>query len=246
MSRLRATLPVLDRTWAEAIPMASAAPSLQQEYRIVGIVSAARGGSHYFHLVLPPLFPALKAAFGVGYAELGFLLSALFLTSGLCQTPAGFLVDRIGASRVLAAGLAALGTGAVLASMAPTYPALLPAAVLMGLGNSVFHPADYAILGHHVGKPRMARAFSIHTVGGTVGWAVAPVLVAGIAALASWRVALLVSGCIGLGLAALVLVNRAQLETPEHRLAGHAGGGSALAGHLRLFASGPILLCFVF
>jgi FSR family fosmidomycin resistance protein-like MFS transporter len=226
--------------------MASAAPGRQQEFRIVGIVSAAHGGSHYFHLVLPPLFPALKAAFGVGYAELGFLLSALFLTSGLCQTPAGFLVDRIGASRVLAAGLAALGTGAVLASMAPTYLALLPAAVLMGLGNSVFHPADYAILGHHVGKARMARAFSIHTVGGTVGWAVAPVLVAGIAALASWRVALLVSGCIGLGLAALVLVNRAQLETPEHRLAGHAAGGSALAGHLRLFATGPILLCFLF
>ena len=226
--------------------MASAVPGIGQEYRIIAVVSAAHGGSHYFHLVLPPLFPALKAAFGVGYADLGLLLSALFLTSGLCQTPAGFLVDRIGASRVLAAGLAALGSGAVLASMAQTYAALIPAAVLMGLGNSVFHPADYAILGHHVGKARMARAFSIHTVGGTLGWAIAPVLVAGIAALASWRVALLVSGCIGLGLAAMVLCHRAQLETPEHRLADQPDGGSAIAGHLRLLASAPILLCFLF
>src|SRR5262245_10695914 len=130
MSRLGATSPVADRPSAETAAMASAAPALRQEYRIIGVVGAAHGGSHYFHLVLPPLFPALKAAFGVGYAELGLLLSALFLTSGLFQTPAGFLVDRIGASRVLAAGLAALGTGAVLASMAPTYAALLPAAVL--------------------------------------------------------------------------------------------------------------------
>ena len=226
--------------------MASVAPALRQEYRIIGMVAAAHGGSHYFHLVLPPLFPALKAAFGVGYAELGLLLSALFLTSGLCQTPAGFLVDRIGASRVLAAGLTALGAGAVLASMAPSYAALLPAAVLMGLGNSVFHPADYAILGHHVGKPRMARAFSIHTVGGTLGWAAAPVLVAGIAAMASWRAALLVSGCIGLGLAAMVALHRAQLETPGHRAWPQPGEGAAIAGHLRLLVSAPILLCFLF
>ena len=111
------------------------------------------------------------------------------------------LVDRIGAARVLVAGLACLGFGALLAALAPTYLALLPAAVLMGLGNSVFHPADYAILGHHVAAGRMARAFSVHTVGGTIGWAIAPVLVAGIAAVSSWRVALLASCVIGLALA---------------------------------------------
>ena len=226
--------------------MAAAAPPLRQDFKIIAIVGAAHGGSHYFHLVLPPLFPVLKAAFGVGYAELGLLLSALFLTSGLCQTPAGFLVDRIGAARVLGAGLACLGTGAVLASMAPGYLALVPAAILMGLGNSVFHPADYAILGHHVARERMARAFSIHTVGGTIGWAIAPVLVAGIAALSSWRVALLFSGCVGLGLAALVLANRELLETPAHRAPAQLAASAALAGHLRVFASAPILLCFLF
>ena len=225
--------------------MAVALPSLRQDARVVAIVGAAHGGSHFFHLVLPPLFPALATAFGVGYAELGLLLSALFLTSGLCQTPAGFLVDRIGAARVLAGGLACLGLGAILAALAPSYAALLPAAVLMGLGNSVFHPADYAILGHHVARERMARAFSIHTVGGTLGWAAAPVVIAGIAAVASWHAALLFSGALGLGLALLVAANRARLETPGHAEPA-SGSGSALAGHLRLFASAPILLCFLF
>ena len=99
--------------------MAAAAPPLRQDFEVIAIVGAAHGGSHYFHLVLPPLFPVLSATFGVGYAELGLLLSALFLTSGLCQTPAGFLVDRIGAARVLGAGLACLGAGAVLAQHGP-------------------------------------------------------------------------------------------------------------------------------
>lgn len=226
--------------------MAIAALPLQHDVRVIGIVGAAHGGSHFFHLVLPPLFPLLEEAFGVSYTELGFLMSAFFAASGLCQTPAGFLVDRIGAARVLAVGLALLGTGGVLASLAPSYPALLPAAVVMGLGNSVFHPADYAILSHHVAQNRMARAFSVHTVGGTLGWAIAPVLVAGIAALTSWRTALLVSGCLGLALAALVVANRASLETPRHRDPAHLGAGAALAGHLRVFRSTPILLCFAF
>jgi MFS transporter, FSR family, fosmidomycin resistance protein len=226
--------------------MATANPTLGHDARIIGIVGAAHGGSHFFHLVLPPLFPLLKTAFGVTYTELGLVMGVFFATSGLCQTPAGFLVDRVGAARVLAAGLALLGTGAVLASLAPSYLALLPAAALMGLGNSVFHPADYAILGHHVAPARMARAFSVHTVGGTLGWAIAPVLVAGVAALSSWRVALLLSGGVGLVLAAVVLANRGALETPGHKTPAHLGAGAALAGHLRVFAAAPILLCFAF
>jgi MFS family permease len=224
--------------------MATVAPPLAQDLRIIGVVGIAHGGSHFFHLVLPPLFPLLKAAFGVSYTELGVLMSVFFAASGLLQTPAGFLVDRIGAARVLAAGLLLLGLGGVLASLAPSFALLLPAAVLMGLGNSVFHPADYAILGHHVAPSRMARAFSVHTVGGTIGWAIAPLFVAAVAALTSWRVALLLSGLIGLLLAAMVLVHRDILETPAHRSS--AAAGSVPMRSLQLFTSAPILLCFAF
>lgn len=213
---------------------------------VIAIVGAAHGGSHFFHLVLPPLFPLLGAEFAVGYAELGLLVSLFFAVSGLCQTPAGFLVDRVGAARVLVGGLVCLGLGALLAALAPSYAAMLPAAALMGLGNSVFHPADYAILGHHVAPRRMARAFSVHTVGGTIGWAIAPVIVAGTATISSWRMALLVSCLIGLGLAALTLAHRRSLETPGHREPAQHGRAAAVAGHLRLFGSRPILLCFLF
>ncbi len=223
--------------------VAIAAPG--RDLKVIGLVGLAHLGSHFFHLLLPPLFPMLRAAFEVSYVELGLLVTTFFVTSGLAQTPAGFLVDRVGAVRVLAGGLGLLGLGALLAAFAPTYGLLLPAAVLLGLGNSVFHPADYAILGHHVAPGRMARAFSVHTVGGTIGWALAPVLMAGIATLAGWRTALLVAAAFGLGLAALVLASRGELETPTHRVSDAGAGGSGRL-ELAVLTSRPVLLCFTF
>lgn len=220
---------------------ATAAPG--RDLQVIGLVGLAHLGSHFFHLVLPPLFPFLRPAFEASYVELGLLLTVFFVTSGLAQTPAGFLVDRVGAVRVLAGGLALLGLGALWAALAPSYLLLLPAAVLLGLGNSVFHPSDYAILGHRVSPERMARAFSVHTVGGTLGWALAPVVMAGIASQAGWRVALLVAAAFGLGLAALVFANRAALETPAHRP--HATGVRPSLD-LQVLASRPVLLCFTF
>jgi MFS family permease len=222
-----------------------AAVSATRDVRVIGLVGAAHCGSHFFQLVLPPLFPLLRESFGVSWTELGLLMTVFFATSGLAQTPAGFLVDRIGAARVLATGLFLLGTGFLLAAFTPSYFALFPLAVVLGLGNTVFHPADYAIMSHHVSAPRMARAFSVHTVGGTLGWAAAPVAMAGIAAVASWRVALLTAGILGLALALLVFLERDRLDTPRHE---HARGDKQATGEspLRLFTSGPILLCFVF
>jgi FSR family fosmidomycin resistance protein-like MFS transporter len=210
---------------------------------VISLIGAAHFGSHYFHLVLPPLFPALKEALGVSYTELGLLMTLFFAASGLCQTPAGFLVDRIGAARVLVGGLSLLAGGAVLAGLAPGYPHLLPVAVLMGAGNSVFHPADYAILSRRIAPGRIARAYSVHTVGGTLGWALAPIVVLTLASAASWRVALVASGLGGLALAAVLLANRARIEIAP---APRAAPGDAAAAGLGVFLTLPILVCFAY
>lgn len=227
--------------------MSAEPQGLNRDVRIIGVVGAAHGGSHFFQLVLPPLFPWLRDAFGVSYTELALVMTVFFAVSGLTQAAAGFLVDRIGAARVLAGGLASLALGASVIAMAPAYWAMLPAAVLLGLGNAVFHPADYAILNHHVTPSRMARAFSVHTVGGTLGWAIAPVLMASSAALVSWRFALVTAALIGLSLALTVLLNRPALETPGQARAVDAGERREARGAIvQLFLSAPILLCFAF
>src|SRR5712691_13357016 len=81
-------------------------PGRGRDLRVIGLVGSAHAVSHFFQLVLPPLFPILKEAFGVGYAELGVLVTLFYGTSGLAQTPSGFAVDRFGARAVLMAGIA--------------------------------------------------------------------------------------------------------------------------------------------
>jgi len=229
---------------ATIAPSSGRAPT--RDLEVIGLVGLAHLGSHFFHLVLPPLFPSLREAFAVSWTELGLLLTTFFVTSGLAQTPAGFLVDRIGAVRVLSGGLALLGAGALLAALAPTFLLLFPAAVLLGLGNSVFHPSDYAILGHRVSPGRMARAFSVHTIGGTIGWGLAPVVMAALATAFGWRTALLAAACLGLGLAALILARRDGLETPSHQERAAAGTAAPAGSALAVLGSRSVLLCFAF
>ena len=64
-----------------------------------------------------------------------------------------------------------------------SYSWLIASAVLLGLANSVYHPADYAILSAHMDEARMGRAFSIHTFAGFLGGAVAPAIVAALVAI---------------------------------------------------------------
>jgi MFS family permease len=222
--------------------MATALANDSRDLPVIGLIGAAHFSSHYFQLVLPPLFPLLTTALGVGYTELGLVMTVFFATSGLAQTPAGFLVDRIGAARVLTGGVALIAGGSVLAGLAPNYWALLPIAVIMGLGNSVFHPADYAILSRKIKPGRMARAFSVHTIGGTLGWALAPITILAIANIASWRLALVASGVAGLLLAGLLLIQRERIEIEPARVIRSAEGG----GSLSLFLSLPILMCFAY
>ena len=91
--------------------MSAAAPALtavpwQQDARTIGVVGVAHATSHFFHLLLPPLFPAFIQEFGLSYSQLGLLMSVFFVVSGLGQALAGFLVDRVGARPVLHAALA--------------------------------------------------------------------------------------------------------------------------------------------
>jgi predicted MFS family arabinose efflux permease len=219
--------------------------SAGRDLRVIGSIGAAHLSSHFYHLVLPPLFPLLKPALGVSFTELGLLMTLFFGTSGLAQTPAGFLVDRIGAERVLIGGVTLLAGSIGLMALAPSYLAMLPLAMLAGLGNSVFHPADYAILSHRVTPVRMARAYSVHTIGGTLGWALAPPFVVGIAAVAGWRTALLAASLVGLTIAVILVTQRGLLRLgsePVHT----APSPTASGGTLRLLSSPPILLCFGF
>jgi len=160
-------------------------------------ISVAHWVSHFHIFVLPMLFPFLKAQLGVGYIELGFALTLFAVTSALTQAPIGYLADYVGARKILLIGLTVGGCALIGLGLHLSYSSLIVCAILLGLANSVYHPADYAILSAHMDEARMGRAFSIHTFAGFLGGAVAPAIMAALVATIGGLGALIVAGAVG-------------------------------------------------
>jgi MFS family permease len=207
-------------------------------------VGLAHGTSHFYHLILAALFPWLKPAFGLSYAELGLLLTAFFVVSGIGQALAGFVVDKVGARSVLFFGMAMLGVSALVLSVAGSYAALMAGALLAGVGNSIFHPADYTLLNQRVSRARLAHGFSVHGISGNIGWAAAPLFMTTVAALASWRMALAYAAILPCAVLAILVLNGAHLRPePKPAAAPVAAGGEGTLSFLRLRA---VWMCFAF
>ena len=218
--------------------------------RAVAVVSSAHFTSHFYLLLLPPLFPLLRDVYGVGYTELGFALSVFSIVTGCTQVPVGFAVDRFGARRILAAGLLLEGIAFVLIGLAPLYGALVALMALAGLANAVYHPADYSLLNASVNPRRMGRAFSFHTAAGMLGNAVAPVTMVFLMTFMDWRAALTLCGVVGIAVGLMVIFNGRVLK---ERPGAGAGAGAAAAGApgagatgIRLLMTAPILLGTLF
>jgi len=230
-------------TTSSTLNLPAGATSLRADASVIGLVGLAHLISHFSQLLLAPLFPWLKEAFAVSYAELGFLMTVFFAVSCAVQALSGFVVDRFGPRPILFGGLALLGTAAFGYSISTSYWMLAGFAVLGGIGNGVFHPVDYTLLNRKVSAPRLGHAYSVHGITGSLGWALAPAMMAGLAFAFSWRVALAGAGALAFAVLLVLILNRDKLAL---KVAHPAGGAAAAGGGLDFLKIPAVWMCFAF
>lgn len=219
----------------------------RRDAEVIGLVGLAHGTSHFFHLMLPPLFPWLMAEFALSYTEAGFLMTVFFVISGIGQALVGFVVDRVGARPVLFFGVGTLTLSGLVLAAAGSYAGLIAAAVVAGVGNSIFHPADFTLLNRNVSSRRLGHAFSVHGLTGNLGWAAGSVVMAAVATASSWRTAALVAALVGgMVFVALVVRRRVLADAAHAAVAAPEKVAGTTAASLAFLRSGAVWLCFAF
>lgn len=234
--------------------MSSTIPAPDASFRAdattISVVGLAHATSHFFQLLLPPLFPWLATEFSLSFAELGSLASLFYLVSALGQAAAGFVVDRVGARAVMFGGLFLFAVAALIGVMANGYPMLVATAVLSGIANAPFHPVDYSIINQRVSSQRIGHAYSAHGLSGTLGYASATFFMVLIAEQYGWRNALVAAAVFAACVLVVAVIFRDAIDTRSLlRAATNSGTGdksqpreSSLA-----FMRQPVVwLCFAF
>jgi FSR family fosmidomycin resistance protein-like MFS transporter len=179
--------------------------SLPADAKVISLISVVHFVSHLHAMLLPPIFVLVKASFGVGYTEVALALTGYNIVSALLQTPAGFLVDRIGPRIMLTGGLLIAATATAVIALVPGYWTFIAAYALLGVANTVYHPADYSILSSAIDGKRIGKAFSVHTFSGYMGFGAAPAFMIACTALWGWHGAYLAAALLALGAALLLM-----------------------------------------
>ncbi|HUD60588.1 MAG TPA: MFS transporter [Acetobacteraceae bacterium] len=217
--------------------------ALGRSTRVNLLISNGHFLSHFYVLCLPPVFLAWQSAFNVSFAELGLTVALMSGTTAILQTPVGFLVDRHGARPYLVGGALLMSLSIAAMGFATSFWQILALAALSGVGNSVIHPADYAILSGSVDKERMGRSFALHTFSGNLGFSAGPPVMALLMVAIGWRGSLILVGLLGVPVVASILLQSSILNDQVRHEIGH--DGPTPSGR-KLLLSRAMLLFFAF
>jgi MFS transporter, FSR family, fosmidomycin resistance protein len=229
---------------ARPVRVGPLAASKGREAKVIALIAVAHFISHFHLMLLPPIFGEVKDAFGVSYTQIGLAITAFNICSALLQTPVGFLVDRAGPRLMLTAGLLGGAAAITAAALLPGYWFFVIAYALLGVANTVYHPADYSILSAAIDHKRIGKAFSIHNFAGYLGMGVAPAVVLTCAALWGWRGAFLFAAVLSFAGALLIIVAGSVLPRVVRKPMEESKGDNKVG--LDLLLSAPILRNLLF
>ena len=160
-----------------------------------GGVAAFFSYTHFSHdlavSLIVPLLPLIREDLGLNYLELGVLVAAFTITSGLSQFPGGWIGDRLNRTMVVAIDLGAIGLAALAIGFSPSYSSLLFLLIIMGLFAGLYHPSAISMLSGHF-REKKGRGLAFHMAAGNFGFALGPVLGGVIAGVLGWRFAYII------------------------------------------------------
>ena len=221
--------------WVQSFP--------RREAQAISLIGVAHMLSHLYFLALAPLLIPITTDLRITALQWGTAFSAYAITTGVLQTPMGLLVERIGGRPVLMGGL--LLNAAALFFMGwyvTDFFGLVLLMTIAGIGNSVFHPADYSLISSSIAEDRLGTAYSIHNFAGHMGFLAGPILSTTLEPFVGWRGALMIIGGMGMVMTLVLLVCRHMISEGTE-----VKKKAPIAERLRdLVTSRPVLLFFLF
>ena len=178
----------MSRTWRAALSARAQGSIDRGGARILGAVTGGHALSHFLYQGFLVMLPAVRDALSIGPVEVGAIMTAREMASGLASLPGGVLCDRLRRywGLVLAACMAAFGVGWVLVSVSSTYFLLVTGMVVLSVASAIWHLPAMAALSHRFAN-RRGTALSIHGVGGAIGDVFGPVVTGFLLAYVAWR-----------------------------------------------------------
>ena len=224
---------------------------LRKERKVINLVSAAHFFSHFFILTLPPLFLTIKEDLNITFTQLGIMVSVYAVGSFVGQYPMGVFADKYGPRWILICGILIVSVAFILMGLIPVYWIMVGLALMAGLGDSVFHPANFVVLTASVAPERSGRAYAFHAFAGFAGFAAAPIVVDAFRVFWNWHFALISVGCLGV-IMTLVLISNKDLLIGEEKkshldqVLAPSGKPAQVMGVLEFIKFPPILILFFF
>jgi len=195
--------------------------------------------------LLPAIYPTLKTQFHLNFAQIGLVTLAFQCTASLFQPVVGYFADLKPMPYSLALGMVSTLVGLLVLAVAPSYPVILVAAMMIGLGSSVFHPESSRVARMASGG-RYGLAQSVFQVGGNTGQAISPLTAALLVATYGQRSIVWYAGLALLGIVTLFNVGTWYKNHGLKRIKSHQAVRDSGLPKSKIVLSLTILLMLIF
>jgi MFS family permease len=194
-----ATVPVGGAIASSEVPVA-------KSFKEVWLISLGHSLTHWYPATFYLLLPIIGAELGLSFSQIGLIMTCQYLAGAVANIPGGMLVDTVGRKGLLMAiSLFWVGFPYLLMGFSHSYVLLLMCVMMVGIGNSLWHPTAIPTLARRY-PDRKGLVLSLHGMGGNAGDAIAPLAIGTLLAVFSWRQVVVMNVVPGLVMSVMLLV----------------------------------------